>query len=210
MFDPILRRVKEAALLPVARPLRRVDPLVLTGVGLVFGLAAALAAWHDRMALGLLFWVANRLLDGLDGIVARIADRQSDLGGMLDLVTDFTVYATIPVAMGFRPNAPEGLALATACLLASFYVNAAAWMVPSALLERRGRATDREEPTSIVIPEGIVSGGETVLFFGLFFLIPSRQIELFLLMAVLTLLTIVQRVAWARRTFAPEAPEMTR
>lgn len=49
------------------------------------------------------FWAAfaallvNRLLDGLDGAVAR-ARHLSDLGGFLDIVSDFIVYSSIPFA----------------------------------------------------------------------------------------------------------------
>lgn len=202
VFDPLLRPVKDAALAPVARRLRALPPALLTGAGVVAGLGAAGAAWQEEMGLGLGLWILNRLLDGLDGLVARAGGRASDLGGLLDLVADFLVYAAIPLAMGFRPGAPAGLDFATAILLAAFYVNAAAWMVPAALLERRLRgALERGEPTSVVIPEGIVSGGETVVFYGLFFVLPDHQRWLFLVMAALTGVTVVQRLVWARREF---------
>jgi len=152
--------------------------------------------------------VLNRMLDALDGAVARLGGRVSDLGGFLDLLADFTVYAAIPVALALRPDAPAGLRSDALLLLAVFYVNTAAWMVPAALLEKRGRgAATRGEPTSVTIPEGLVSGGETVLFYSLFFLFPAWQSGLFRAMAVLTAITVVQRLVWAVREFSPPSDQ---
>jgi phosphatidylglycerophosphate synthase len=71
-----------------------VSPAALTAAGWAAGAGAcaatALRAWP--VALGL--WLANRLLDGLDGPVAR-AGAATDAGGFLDIVADFSVYAGI-------------------------------------------------------------------------------------------------------------------
>lgn len=207
MFDPALRPLKDAFLRPLAiRLAGRVEPLGITLLGLWVGLGAAAAAWQGEMALGLSLWLLNRVLDGLDGLVARVGPGGSDLGGIVDLVADFVVYAAIPLAMGFRPDGPAGLGAAAAVLLAAFYVNAAAWMVPSALLERRKGAVGQGAPTSVIIPEGLISGGETVVFFSLFFLFPDSQRTLFLAMAVLVVATVGQRMLWAIREFGPPRP----
>lgn len=202
MFDPALRPLKDRILHPVARALGRVDPGVLTALGLVAGAAAAALAWKGSMQGALVLWLTNRVLDGLDGAVARLHGTGSDLGGLLDLVADFTVYAALPIALALRPGADPALPGAAALLLGAFYVNTAAWMVPSALLERRHRGVvERGEATSVVIPEGLISGGETVVFYTLFFLLPDHQVVLFHLMAGLTAVTIVQRLLWAATEF---------
>ena len=46
----------------------------------------------------------NRLLDGLDGAVARAAGG-TDLGGFLDITMDFLIYSAIPFA--FALSDPE-------------------------------------------------------------------------------------------------------
>ncbi len=194
--------MKDQLLGPLARALPGVHPGAITALALFAGLGAAGAAWRGAFAVGLVLWLGNRLLDGLDGAVARINGRSSDLGGYLDLVADFVVYGAIPAALALRPGASPELIRAAVLLLAVFYVNAAAWMVPSALLEKRGYGVGaRGEPTSVTIPEGLVSGSETVLFFSLFFLLPSHQVALFLLMAALTGITALQRVIWGFREF---------
>ena len=202
MFDPLLRPVKDRALTPVARGVRGVAPGYITGLGLALGLGAAWAAWTGAFGLGLLLWLGNRFMDGLDGLVARIRGTADDVGGYLDLMADFAVYAAVPVAMALRPGAAPGLAPAALFMLAVFYLNAASWMVPAALLEKRGLGADVQgESTSVTMPEGLVAGGETVLFYALFFLLPAHQLTLFALMAALTGLTVLQRLVWARRVF---------
>lgn len=202
MLDPLLRPLKDRALYPLARLMPGVSPSFLTFVGLVVGLGAALAGWNGRFLLGFALWAVNRVLDGLDGAVARVHAKSSDLGGYLDLLADFVVYAAVPVALALRPGAPPGLMNGALFLLAAFYVNTVSWMVPAALLEkRREGVADRGEPTSVTIPEGLVSGGETVVFYGLFFLMPSHQVLLFKLMAGLTVLTVLQRLVWGARVF---------
>ncbi|MEX2468048.1 MAG: CDP-alcohol phosphatidyltransferase family protein [Gemmatimonadota bacterium] len=202
MFDPALRRLKDRLLDPLARGLPGVPPLALTGAALVLGLASAYAAWHGRFGLALTLWLGNRVFDGLDGAVARMHGKASDLGGFLDLVADFVVYGTIPAALALRPGAHPALAGAAVVLLVAFYVNTVSWTVASALLEKRARgAAPNPSPTSVTIPEGLVSGGETILFYTLFFLLPEHQLSLFYAMAGLTAITVAQRVAWATSVF---------
>ena len=203
MFDLFLRPLKDRLLAPLAKRLRGVAPGAITATGLGLGLGAAVAAWAGAFGLGLALWLANRVMDGLDGAVARLQGQASDLGGFLDLVADFAVYAAVPAAMALRPGVDPELTRAGLVLVATFYVNAASWMVPAAILEKRGRGADvRGETTAVIMPEGLVAGGETVLFYTLFFLLPPRQVTLFYLMAGLTVLTILQRIRWGIREFA--------
>lgn len=204
MFDPLLRVPKDRILRPLALRLGGISPNVLTLASLVVGIAAAVAGWRGAFGSGLALWLVNRILDGLDGVVARIHGKASDLGGFLDLVADFTVYAAVPVALALRPGAQDGATAAALVLLGTFYVNAAAWMVPAALLEKRALRPDGTS-TSLTMPEGLISGSETVVFYALFFLFPGHLVLLFHLMAALTALTVLQRVLWAIRIF-PRTP----
>jgi phosphatidylglycerophosphate synthase len=206
VFDPFLRPVKDRMLAPLAGLVRGVEPTAITAVGFALGLGAAWAAWAGAFGMGLALWLGNRILDGLDGAVARLRGGGSDLGGFLDLVADFAVYAAIPLAMALRPGADPELSRAALVLVAVFYVNGASWMVPAALLEKGGRgAKARGESTSLTMPEGLVAGGETVVFYAFFFLLPQWQAGLFHLMAALTAVTILQRIVWGVRVFGTGA-----
>ncbi len=200
MVDKLLRIPKEQVLTPVAMHLlRRIRPTTITLFAFSVGGAAALAIWQGYYLLGLVLWLLNRVLDGLDGTLARITDQQSDFGGYLDILLDTVMYAIIPTALAFSvdtPHANQVLIL----LLISFYVNGASWMYVAALLEkRRAGATASGELTTITMPSGLIEGTETIAFFVLFILFPHAIIALFIVMALLTFATIGQRLTWAAR-----------
>ncbi|GAB4495918.1 MAG: CDP-alcohol phosphatidyltransferase family protein [Anaerolineales bacterium] len=195
MFDSYLRRLKDRLGAPLALRLRRVSPTFVSLLGLAFGLLAAFAAYKNQYPLALAFWIFNRILDGLDGLIARLHDKQSDFGGYADILTDFLVYAALPLGLAAgSPSIERYLALSV--LLASFYVNAASWMYLAAILEKRAaRAADTQ--TSIVMPAGLIGGFETILAYGIFLLFPAHIVPLFSLFAALVFITTLQRLAWA-------------
>ena len=200
MLDLILRPAKERLLAPAARAVgNSMSPLAVTLTAFVAGAAAALSAARGAYHLALVLWLLNRALDGFDGTLARTQGRQTDAGGLLDIVLDFVVYAAIPIALVVaQPSRPT--AIAALLLLGSFYVNSASWMYLAAVLERRDAgARARGELTSIVMPSGLVEGTETILFYSLFLLLPNRLVPLFAVMSVLVMLTVIQRMAWALR-----------
>src|SRR5216683_2853163 len=95
----------------------------------------AVLAWP--VALGL--WLANRLLDGLDGPTAR-AGTASDVGGFLDIVADFSIYAGIILGLAV---AVPGARLACVALLTAYYISGTAFLALSSLAEgRRQRLGD--------------------------------------------------------------------
>lgn len=199
MFDHLLRDFKDQLLAPLARLLRGVPPNLISVVALLFGIGAAAAAAKAAFSVGLALWLANRIIDGLDGTVARVAERQSDFGGYLDILLDFVVYAAIPV--GFAISSIDRPVLIWAVALeGAFFVNACSWMYLSAVLEKRAsgaRATG--ELTTVTMPPALVAGFETVVFYALFFLFPEKLALLFGIMTTLVGINIVQRLLWSRR-----------
>jgi len=200
MFDPVVRPLKDAVLAPFVRVFSRVHPHAVSVLALSAGLASAAGAARGAFGSAIALWTLNRVLDGLDGTVARHSGRQTDLGGYLDLVFDFVVYAAVP--LGVAAGAAQlGVSAwpAAAFLIASFYVNAASWLYLSAVLEKRATHGVRDRDTAVVMPEGIIAGTETVIFFFLFLLFPSSSPALFSVMAVLVMATALQRVLQAVR-----------
>jgi phosphatidylglycerophosphate synthase len=200
MFDKALREPKEFAMaLAVRGPIRHIHPTTVTALAAVAGLAAAAAAWQGAYLPALGLWALNRLLDGLDGTLARLTGRQSDLGAYLDILLDHLVYAAIPLGLAMAAGTPAAL-VALAGLLSSFYINAASWMYLAALLEKRqAGAAARGELTGVTMPAGLIEGAETVVFYSLFLLLPGAIAPLFWLMAALVLVTVGQRARWAIR-----------
>ncbi len=196
MKDGVLREQKDRLLEPVAqRFFSWVPPNLISIVALVPGLLSAAAIVQGELGWGIGFWLLNRLLDGLDGVVARIHGKQSDFGGYLDLLLDFVVYLAIPIAFVIaQPSAAHTWTVIA--LLAAYQINSLSWTLLSSLLEKRQAAT-KDRDTSIEMPTGLIEGGETVVFYTLFFLLPAYIPWLFGSMAVLVLLTAGQRVWWA-------------
>lgn len=203
MIDDTLREVKEKVLSPLACEIgKHVHPMTITLASAVFGVAAGVLAAGQAYLAGLTFWFVNRALDGLDGTVARLHHRQSDLGAYIDIVVDFIAYAAIPIGLVLgKPNNITLIALIF--MFGIFYVNTVSWAYLSALLERRalGAATEHKK-TSITMPTGLVEGTETIVFYTLFFLFPDALVTLFMTMSFLTAISTVQRIVWAVRHLA--------
>ncbi len=210
MFDHILRPRKDILLAWLVGPFARVHPNTITVLAFLVGLAAAGALVQQHYLWGLGGWLLSRLLDGLDGAVARAYGKQSDFGGYLDILLDFAIYALIPLALVVgMPTIQNYFWLAI--LLSSFYLNAASWMHLAALLEKHAAQSPPDPSTdpaplpkltSVVMPAGIIAGAETISFYCLFILFPQYLAALFAAMALLVLLTVVQRLVWAARHLA--------
>jgi len=199
MFDHLLRGAKDRLLAPLTVLLRDVSPNMLSIIALLLGLAAAVAAAGGRWGAGLALWLANRVVDGLDGSVARLAGTESDFGGYFDILLDFVVYAAIP--LGFAVHSVDRGVLVLAVLLeGAFFVNACSWMYLSAVLEKRASgAATTGELTTVTMPPALVAGFETIVFFALFYLFPDRLVTLFAMMSALIGVNVAQRLVWARK-----------
>ena len=199
MFDDVLRVYKDRLLEPVARRLGPwCPPTAVSLLALMAGLAAAWLAAQQRYGWAVVAWLANRVLDGLDGTVARAQGRASDFGGYIDILCDFIVYALVPIGLvAGAPTADGWRALAV--LLASFYLNAVSWLYLSAVLERRGHEAGSGPVTTVAMPAGLVAGTETIVFYTAFLLFSSHLVPLFLIMAALVLVGVGMRLVWAGR-----------
>jgi phosphatidylglycerophosphate synthase len=197
MFDARIRRFKDRMGAPLARRLSRVPPMVVSILGLIVGLLASYAAYERQYPLAFGLWYLNRALDGLDGLIARLHEGQSDFGGYVDILTDFLIYAALPIGLVAGSPSNERY-FALAFMLASFYVNSASWMYLAAILEKRA-ARQPDTPTSIVMPAGLIGGFETVVSYGIFLLFPAQITWLFSIFGTLVFITAAQRLVWARR-----------
>jgi len=200
MFDSYLRRFKDQAGTPLARHMSRVSPMAISVSALVVGLLATYAAFKGQYLFAFGLWILNRILDGLDGLIARLHNRQSDFGGYVDTLIDYIVYAALPIGLvAGSPSSEHYLALIF--MLAVFYVNSASWMYLAAILEKRA-THDPETQTTIVMPAGVIGGFETIVAYGIFLFFPVYTTVLFSIFAILVFITILQRLIWAKRTLS--------
>lgn len=196
MQDAFLRRQKDRLLKPMAgAAFASVHPNTVSVIAMLVGLGSVVAILLQLYWVGLTLWAINRILDGFDGVVARVYEKQSDFGGYLDLVLDFVIYLAVPIA--FMVALPSERNLWTGiALLASYVMNSISWTTLSALLEKRQRQTT-DRLTSMEMPTGLIEGAETIIFYTLFYCIPEQVAWLFGMMAVLVFYTAGQRLWWA-------------
>lgn len=203
MLDLRLRATKERLVEPAAAGIARwVGPTALTIGSLGLAIACAGLSWTGRSWLALAAWLLSRLLDGLDGPVARARGQASDFGGYLDIVGDTVGYALVPlgVALGVDQRSTW---IALGALLASFFVNSISWTYLAAVLEKHGRgASATGEMTSITMPPALIEGSETIVLFSLFVAFPGLATWWFAGMATLVAVNVVQRVVWAKGALA--------
>jgi phosphatidylglycerophosphate synthase len=199
MFDAALRSLVDPPLNRVAATLARsgASANILTIIGALIGLAAATAISQQQFAAGLILILINRILDGLDGAVARL-NGPTEFGGYLDTLADFLFYISVPVGFGFA-NA-ESL-LPALLLVASFTLTAVSFLGFAAIAARRGNDRGAHGPKAFIYSTGLMEGGETIAFFILFCLFPDYFPVLALVFAALCIMTVAQRVALAAKTF---------
>lgn len=196
MLDPVLRRWMNPPLDRAGKWLaeRGVSANAVSLGGLAIGLLAVplLAYGRHELALGAI--LLNRLLDGLDGAIARRRGVTA-FGGYLDIVCDMAFYAAIPVGFAL---ASSGNALWAAVLLASFVCTASSFLGRAVMAAQRSEPDDGRRGTkSFFYAAGIVEGTETVIAFVLFCLFPAGFPWLAGLFAVLCFWTAAVRVVEA-------------
>lgn len=194
MFDTRLRQLIDPALNRmgawIARSGISANAITLTGAVLAIPLFYALLAQNWLLALA--FLIANRLLDGLDGAVARIRG-PSAWGGYLDNLCDYVFYIAVP--LGFAFAAPQN-ELSALLLVASFTLTAVSFLALAAITAGRDLGHGDK---AFTYSTGLMEGGETIAFFVAMCLFPALFPQLALVFAVLCLATVVQRLWMARR-----------
>lgn len=130
-------------------------PNQITLIAFIFGLLSSYYLFYSQNCLGILLFALNRIFDGLDGTVARLTNKQTDFGGYLDIVTDFTIYSLIPISLTLSSPNIYALSLLS-IMISTFFVNAASLFQLSALLEKRnlGSKTNKEK-TSVCMPPAV-------------------------------------------------------
>jgi phosphatidylglycerophosphate synthase len=172
MLDPLLRRWIDPSLNRAGAWLaqRGMSANAVSVAGLGVGLTTIpLLAWeHYEFALVVI--LLNRLIDGLDGAIAR-SKGTTPFGGYLDIMCDMGFYAAVP--LGFALARPDN-ALWAALLLASFVCTASSFLGRAVLAAQRGEPDDGARGRkSFFHAAGIVEGTETIIAFVLFCLVPQ-------------------------------------
>jgi phosphatidylglycerophosphate synthase len=195
VLDAPVRRALAPMLDRAARRLAGwgIRPGWLTAAGWLAGMGACAAAALGLWLLALALWLSNRLLDGLDGPVARLGS-PTERGGFLDVLADFSVYGGFVVGVAIGVPAAR---LACVVLLGAYYVSGTALLALSSLTERLAQPGGDER--SLRFAGGLAEGTETVLVYVLFCLLPEQAAGIAWGFAAAVAVTAVQRVVLALR-----------
>jgi phosphatidylglycerophosphate synthase len=198
----------DATLLPPLRAILDVPAraLVARGVaadqvtlaGFAIGLLALPALWLGWYSVALALILANRLGDGLDGIMARQVG-PTDRGAFLDIVLDFLFYASVP--LGFALAAPEN-ALAAAVLIFTFVGTGSSFLAFAVIAAKRGMQSTSFPTKGIFYLGGLTEGFETISVFVVMCLFPAWFVPLALIFAAACGVTTVLRWLQGWRAFS--------
>jgi phosphatidylglycerophosphate synthase len=170
----------------------------VTLAGLCVAVVLVFVLATQQYALGLALLVLNRVLDGVDGAIAR-STRRTDFGGYLDSVADYVFYAGVPFGMALAN--PGDNAVPAAALLASFLLTGASFLAFATLAAKRGLEPEASRPKAFFYSVGFMEGAETIAFFVAMLLWPAHFAALAWTFAGLCVLTAVQRSLIAAKTF---------
>jgi phosphatidylglycerophosphate synthase len=198
MFDARLRKLIDPALNRMGAALARsgLGANAITLVGAILVIPSFYALLQQQWLVALALIAANRLLDGLDGAVARVRG-PTPWGGYLDSLCDYLFYIAVPLGFAFAAPANE---LSALLLVASFTLTSVSFLALAAILAKNQTGRDLGHgDKAFAYSTGLMEGGETIAFFVAMCLFPWLFPQLALIFAALCLATVVQRLWLARR-----------
>jgi len=200
MFDRSVSLRIAPVILRLARQAKRagLSANQLTLLGFALGVLAALLIAFQAYLLGAVAILASRLMDALDGAVARLT-KPTDAGAFLDIALDFVFYASIPLAFAFSD--PARNALPAAVLLAAFIGTGSSFLAFAVLAAKRGLSNLATPNKSFYFLGGLTEATETLICFIAMCLWPGVFIELAYGFAALCAITTVTRIWWGWRAF---------
>lgn len=180
-----------------------ISPNAMTSVGLGFAALCFIALVMTAYLWALLFFILNRICDGLDGPIAQAYLTQNkshaqDFGAFYDIVSDFILYAGFPLC--FALGAAEHM-LAALILVSSFILSGVSFLAYAVIAEKKGLTTDAQGKKGFYYMAGLMEGTETIIFFIAFLLFPQLFSLIAYFFATLCVLTMVGRINIAYKNF---------
>lgn len=168
-----------------------ISPNTLTVLGLLLSMTAAVLVWYGLYVTAAIVFTIGALFDMLDGAVARISEKVTPMGAFLDSTFD---------------RVGEGVML-TAIALA-YARDGSLWMVGASFATMIGSflvsyARARAEALGLDCKVGLMTRPERLGLIGLGLLLQRFGVlpVVMYILAVLTAVTVVQRILHVRRQF---------
>ena len=191
MLDAAMRRLIDPPLNAAAAAIApKISANSITIGGFLLGLGSVYMVAQGQFTAALVLFALNRLADGLDGAVAR-QHTPSDLGAYLDIVSDFFLWALLPI--GFLLHNMDN-AFGVSVLLSSFAMSMTAFLAYATQAEKRGETTAAQGEKGFYYLAGLAEGTETVIFFAAVMVYPNAFATLALLFAAFVFLSVIGRL----------------
>lgn len=199
MIDSLIRPVIDPPLNFLGKILasKGISANKITFFGFLCGVIAMMHIFLSQYHFAVFWILANRILDGLDGAVARNS-RLSDFGGILDILSDFLVYAGIVFAFGVSK---KEFAFPALFLLFSFIGPMVSFLAYAIIAAKRGIETQKQGKKSFYYLEGLCEGFETILALLLMCLFPEYFTCICVVFGALCWLTTIGRILNAKTNF---------
>ncbi|MBT3387196.1 MAG: CDP-alcohol phosphatidyltransferase family protein [Desulfobacula sp.] len=193
MLDPWAIKLFNSPLKTCAHILKKRDikPDQVTIAGFGIGLLAFFTLWMNWYIVTLIFIILNRIMDGLDGALARMTE-QTDAGGFLDICLDFIFYSA--VVAGFAISDPQNNALAAVFLLFGFMGTGTSFLAFAVMAQKHDLKSVAYPHKAMYYIGGLTEGTETIIFFVIICIFPGLFPFLGFLFAFLCIITTITRV----------------
>ncbi len=196
MFDRRLQNITQKPLIFISKFLIKiVNPIQITLLGFVIGILMCLLIFFQLYLLALILLILNRLCDGLDGTMARLT-KPTPLGGYLDIVFDFIIYAGFVLAFGLSNDKNTNISI----ILLFLYIGTGTTFLAKAAIQTqlekitKTKPVEEELPKSFHYTSGLIEGSETIIFMVLCLLFPNLFFFISLIFGILCLITLISRI----------------
>ena len=163
----------------------------ITGIGFLVGILSLPLLIMECYISALVAMLLNRLLDGVDGELAR-QNKVTGAGGFLDITFDFIFYGLF--VLGFAIVNPNHNAVIVSVLLFTFICASSSFLAFAMMVEKYAISDFKTLGKSFYYLDKGVEGGETIVFFILSCLFPSYFWLFGIVFSGLCFLTSIQRI----------------
>ena len=183
-FKPILTKIAKVLIN------RKFTSNQITLFGFILGIFSFIFLSLGMIYIALLFFILNRIFDGIDGTLARLS-KPTDLGGFYDIISDFFIYALLP--LGFILFDKNNF-LSMSFLLTSFIGTCSTFLTTAWIFEKKKIQIKKLSKKSFYYSEGLIEGTETIFLFILMFIFHEVASFIAWIFGVLCFITALIRV----------------
>jgi phosphatidylglycerophosphate synthase len=186
MLEVYLRPIYQSCLVdPIAKRLSQYSPALITYLACASGVMVVPALVYNMPMLAIGFLLFSGFLDTLDGTVARINNKASDKGIILDIASDRMVE--VAVLVGLFAVDPSHRGWLTLCMLGSCYLYLTTFLVGDIFSPNRSEKNFQYSP-------GATERAEAFILFVFMICMPSYFYSLAYLFTGLVLFSSYLRI----------------